>query len=57
MARSTSPVKNASPTRPSPTKQASMVVNKKTEKEEAALLSLQQHEQRQAELEAERKDI
>jgi hypothetical protein len=55
--RSTSPVKNASPTRPSPQKQPSMAMDKKSEKEQAALLSLQQYEQRQAELEAERKEI
>jgi hypothetical protein len=34
-----------------------MIEKKLTEKEQAALLSLQQHEQRQAELEAERKEI
>lgn len=54
LAKSQSPGKNASPTRVSPQKS---VITKMTEKEQAALLSQQTYELRQAELEAERKEI
>jgi hypothetical protein len=39
MAKSKSPEKNASPTRPSPQKQGSLVMDKKSEKEQAALIN------------------
>ena len=58
MGKSQSPAKNASPTRLSPQKQTSVVIDKKlTEKEQAALINQQNYELRQAELEAERKEI
>jgi hypothetical protein len=57
MGKSLSPAKNASPTRPSPQKQTSLVMDKKSEKEQAALINQQNYELRQAELEAERKEI
>jgi CHAD domain-containing protein len=58
MGKSQSPAKNASPTRLSPQKQTGVVIDKKlTEKEQAALINQQNYELRQAELEAERKEI